>query len=278
MFYPSDKRIVQMLLNVKEGITREYDYVLVVSGDTGTGKSHFGLQLAETWQQIIGKKINNKLIDQVNVDREQWLKRFQNLESLDINIFDEGAYGLGSKQYMERFAKTLEMLFQVIRFKQFFTVIIVPNFFRLNKFFREDRLRGLVWISKRGSYKWITRKNVVKLCNLNERRFIKRMDIVTPFHTNKFPEYKGKLLEAYNKQKEEGVNKILNEVIELNTDKRGESENIKKGLIEYAVKEYRENNTPLRKIAESIEKKFNYPTNHITVRNWIKSAVIEVKT
>ena len=86
------------------------------------------------------------------------------------------------------------------------------------------------------------------------------------------------MLEAYNKQKEEGVNKILNEVIELNTDKRGESENIKKGLIEYAVKEYRENNTPLRKIAESIEKKFNYPTNHITVRNWIKSAVIEVKT
>ena len=277
MFYQSDKRMMQILLNIKEGLDREYDYVLVVCGDTGSSKSHFGLQLAETWQKVIGKKVNKKLIGQVNVNREKWLSKFRELEGLDINIFDEGSYGLGSKQYMERFAKTLEMLFQVIRYKKLFTVIIVPNFFRLNKFFREDRLRGLVWITKRGSYKWVTRENVVKLCNLNERRFIKRMDLVVPYHRGTFPEYKGCLLDEYNKQKEEGVNKILDEVININVNKQEEGAKTKKEIIAYAVKRYREEAKTLKEISQEIKEKYGITTHYATVSRWINATPIKVK-
>tara|TARA_R100000501_G_C2580537_1_gene83979 strand:- start:297 stop:815 length:519 start_codon:yes stop_codon:yes gene_type:complete len=169
------------------------------------------------------------------------------------------------------------MLFQVIRYKKLFTVIIVPNFFRLNKFFREDRLRGLVWITKRGSYKWVTRENVVKLCNLNERRFIKRMDLVVPYHRGTFPEYKGCLLDEYNKQKEEGVNKILDEVININVNKQEEGAKTKKEIIAYAVKRYREEAKTLKEISQEIKEKYGITTHYATVSRWINATPIKVK-
>jgi len=144
MFYPSDWAMWQTLLSIKKGLEDNFDYVLIITGDTGTGKSNYNLHLVESWQKLIGKEVNEDLIKQINVDKLKWLKEFKEMEPLDINAFDEGAAGLGSKQFMETFSKSLEMLFQVVRYKRFFTVIIVPNFFRLNKFFREDRLRGLV--------------------------------------------------------------------------------------------------------------------------------------
>jgi hypothetical protein len=218
MFYKSDAEIVKILLDIKDGLDKNFDYVLVIVGDTGVGKSMFLLHLVEAWQRIIGKKVNSKLVEQVNVDKMKWLEKFKELEAYDINAFDEGAYGLGSKQYAETFSKTLEMMFQVIRYKRFLSVIVIPNFFRLNKFFREDRLRGLVYVDKRGQYKFYTRKKIIRLTQLNEGRSVKNMDLVKPFHVGSFPDYKGVLLKAYDVQKNISVNKILDEVIILNTD------------------------------------------------------------
>jgi len=56
MFYKDDRKIISMLLNVHEHLKREWDYLLVIVGDTGTGKSKFALQLLETWYQVILKR------------------------------------------------------------------------------------------------------------------------------------------------------------------------------------------------------------------------------
>ena len=243
---------------------KKFDFVLVVSGDTGTGKSNWGLQLAESWQRFIGKKVDNSLIEQVNVDKLKWLKKFQDLEPLDINIFDEGAAGLGSKQFMEKFSKTLEQLFQVVRYKRFFTVIIVPNFFRLNKFFREDRLRGLLYVTKRGEYKYFTRKRVLELCQKNYGLKVKSMNSVSPAFRGRFPEYKGQLLDAYDEMKEEGVDKILQQVIDDNTDKSKKGKVKEKEMMEkitwWIRKQYITGKLKTQKdLKLGIEKKFNYP-------------------
>jgi hypothetical protein len=223
MFYKHDIGMLKILLAIKQGLHEDFDYPLIVSGDTGKGKSHLILHLLEVWQRLLGKEVTSELISQMHVDRMKWLKKFKELEPLDINIFDEGANGLGSKQYAEKFSKTLEMLFQVIRKKRFFTVIIIPNFFRLNKYFREDRLRGMIYVDKRGFYRFYTRKQIVRLCQINDRRPVKNMNVVRPFHTNKFPKYKGILLDAYNEMAMQSTDDLLNEVIEIN------DETLKKG-------------------------------------------------
>jgi len=227
MFYKHDVGIIRILLNIKRGLEKNFDYVLVIAGDTGTGKSMWNLHLVEAWTKLLGGKVDKKtaptIMKQVNVEKLKWLGEFKELKRYDINTFDEGAAGLGSKQYMEMFSKTLEMLFQVVRHKMFFSVIVVPNFFRLNKFFREDRLRGLVYVNKRGHYNFYTRKQVIKLCLINEKRIIKKMNIVPSLHCGSFPDYDGVLREPYEKLKDIGVDNILDEVIEMNKPKRNVS-------------------------------------------------------
>lgn len=220
MFSKSDTGIVRIANGIKQGMETQFDYVLVVSGPSGVGKSKWTLHFIELWFAMIGKELDKKTITHINVDRNKWLKKFKDMEAYDINVFDEAAIGLSNKQWMERFAKTLEMLFDVVRYKRFLSVIVIPNFFRLNKFFREDRLRGLVWIDKRGQYKYYTRERIVKLSNLNERRFIKRMDLTQPIHLKSFTDYNGYLSKDYDKMKNIGVDEILDKVIEMNKEKK----------------------------------------------------------
>jgi len=153
MFYKDDRKIISMLLNVHEHLKREWDYLLVIVGDTGTGKSKFALQLLETWYQVILKReVKPEMSKQVASDYSVWLDNFSRLKEYDINIYDEGATTLESRQHMTELSKDLTKLFNVFRSKKYFTVIILPSFFYLNKYFRENRLRGLIWINKRGQY------------------------------------------------------------------------------------------------------------------------------
>jgi hypothetical protein len=280
MFYTHDWPLWMALKVIEKGLEKEYDFVLIVSGDTGTGKSNLGLHLVEAWQKMRGKPINDKLIEQVNVDKQKWLEKFKDLKPLDINVFDEGASGLGSKQYMERFSKTLEMLFQVIRYKRFLTVIIVPNFFRLNKFFREDRLRGLLYVSKRGEYKFYTRKRIITLCQKNAKWSTKNMYVVPPAFRGKFPKYKGNLLNAYDDMKEEGVNKILDDVIKINSvddpNKGRETKELEEKIIWWLRKQF-----VLGKIKgrdglwNGAREKFNYPFPRDRIMKILKATTVE---
>lgn len=216
MFYKSDTNMINFLFCMKEGIKQNFDYVLCIAGSTGSGKSTMGLHLAEVWQKIICKDVDKDLINQIHVVRMDWLKCYRKLEMFDSNIFDEGATGLSSKSHMEKFSKTLEILFQVIRKKGFFTVIIVPNFFRLSKYFREDRLRGLFYIDKRGHYKYFTRDRIVRLCAENESKTVKSLKLVEPSFEGGYPDYEGILKEPYEKMKDKGVDEVLDEVIYIN--------------------------------------------------------------
>lgn len=219
MLYKHDTGIVKILKGIKRGLDENFDCVMVIVGDTGTGKSMFGLHLIEAWLKLNGKEVTKKDINCVHVEKMKWLETYRNLGRHDINVFDEGAAGLGAKQYQETFSKTLEMLFQVVRQRGIFTIVIAPNFFRLSKYFREDRLRVLVDVNKRGHYKVYTRRQIIKICQLNERKILKNMNVVQPLHNKNFPDYDGILKEPYNKMKDVGVSEILEEVIEMNKPK-----------------------------------------------------------
>lgn len=264
MFYKNDLGMVKILLTILKGLKKNYDYVMVVSGDTGVGKSMFVLHLLETWTKMIGKEVNAELMNHINVEKTKWLENFRDFKEYDINIFDEGAKGLSSKQWNETFSKMLEQLFQVIRYKKFFTIIVVPNFFRLDKFFREDRLRGLIHINKRGHYKYFTRKRVVELTGRNDRLYVKNMNLVNALHTNIFPDYKGVMLKEYDKMKSEGVDKIIEETINRVTehDKPTYREKIKPRVLELR----KEGKEP-KEIIEIISKEEEAPTSKTMVYN-----------
>jgi len=202
------------LLDVYDHLKADYDMTLIISGDTGTGKSMLALNIFETWYKVILKKeIKPEMIDQVNTNFVEFVKKFKDLKEYDVAIFDEGATQLDSKAHMEKLSRQITKLYNVFRCKKFFTIIILPSYFNLNKYFREHRLRGCIWVNKRGKYCLYTKKGVNWLNAMNERRNLKSMNVAYPIHKGTFPDYKGILREPYDKRKMEGVNQILDEVI-----------------------------------------------------------------
>lgn len=249
MLYQSDTDVVTMLLNIKHHLEDDYDYVLIVCGDTGTGKSMFGLNLLDTWyREILKKPLTKGMIDQVNTNFQKFVQKFQDLEPYEMNIFDEGVVALDSKDAMTKFSKNLSKMFNVFRTKRFFTIIILPSFFNLNKYFRENRIRGLVWVNKRGKYKWYSKKGIMYLNAYNENKKIKSMMLARPIMSNSFPDYKGLLREEYNKRKNEGVDDIIAEVMhQANTENKTVKE-----LYREDVKKLKLKNKSIRVIGEKL--------------------------
>tara|TARA_Y100000310_G_C20579346_1_gene762161 strand:- start:278 stop:1081 length:804 start_codon:yes stop_codon:yes gene_type:complete len=220
MFNKSDSIMALILMNIHQHLKDNYDYCLVVVADTGLGKSMFCLHLLETWNKLVlNKEIVPKDIRSVNTDFHKFLTRFKTMNAYDMNIFDEGVTGLDSKDHMKRLSKDITKLFNVFRSKRFFTVIVLPSFWGLNKYFRETRLRGLVWINKRGEYKFYTKEGIKWLNANNERRYMKSMELAYPFHWKSFPDYTGILKEPYDQMKNEGVDTVLQEVLQENQKK-----------------------------------------------------------
>jgi len=215
MFYKHDTSIITILLNVYEHLKKNYDYLLIIVGDTGTGKSHLGLQLLETWNQLILKKsVTKETAQYMASDYKVWLRNFNDLQQYEMNIYDEGATSLDSKDFMTKLSRDLSKLFNVFRAKKFFSVIILPSYFDLNKYFREKRLRGLIWVDKRGHYKFYTKIGINFLNAYNEKSNFKSMYRAHPVHESLFPEYNGCMLRPYEKEKEKTINGVLNDIID----------------------------------------------------------------
>jgi len=221
MFYKNDARMLQILLNVYEHLKQDYDYVLVVVGETGVGKSHFVLNLFDTWyKKILRQEITESMVKQVTTDYKTWLKNFKGLKEFDMNVYDEGATTLNAKDHATTISKDIAKLFNVFRAKKFFTVIVLPSFWDLNKYFRERRLRGLVYVDKRGHYRFYTKLGITFLNAYNERRYVKTMWGATPFHNAVFPAYKGVMLKAYEEDKMKTIEGVLDEVINTNAENK----------------------------------------------------------
>lgn len=225
----NDKFLITLLQNVYEHLKLSYDFVLIITGDTGTGKSMLSLHIIELWYRVIlGKEITPEHIKQINTDYKKWVVNFRDLEPYDINIYDEGATALDSKDAMNRLSKDLSKLFNVFRSKRFFTVIVLPSYFNLNKYFRENRLRSLMWVDKRGHYRFISKVGVKYLNAYNERTPFKNMNRGRPFFTGNFKDYNGILREPYEAMKDSGVDEILAQVIESTNNNM----NVEKTLFE----------------------------------------------
>jgi len=213
MFKRGDKNILTILYNIKSHLDDEYDNCIVVVGDTGSGKSHFVLQLIDTWYKaILNKEINNNTSKQLTGDYYSWVENFKCLKSFDINALDEGNLALDSKDFMTKTSKDITKLFNVFRSKKFFSIIILPDFFSLSKYFRENRLRGLFYIPSRGEYKFYSKEKIKWINALNYGNKVKRIEVVRSTHSHKFDAYKGKMLKHYEEQKDEVINSLLRDI------------------------------------------------------------------
>jgi len=213
-------KLVSCLHNVKHHMEIEhYDYPLIICGDTGNGKSMLLLHITELWVRVILKeKLEVSHIRHVQNTRLNWIKNFQEIKPLEINANDEGADGLMSKEQVTKFGRDIQKLYSVFRKKRFLTIILIPDFFDLPLYFRK-RVRGMIWVNKRGQFKYYTKKGIYYINQLNENRQLKRIQVAYPFFTGTFPDYTGKLRKPYDGMSFEATDNILKEMVQKEQSK-----------------------------------------------------------
>ena len=125
------------------------DYVWVIDGAEGSGKSVLAMQLA--------KYLNPEFsLKDVCFSPEEFRKVIQNAKKGDVVIFDEAFIGLSSRSALSTLNKMLVSLMMQMRQRNLFVFIVLPSIFLLDKYVALFRSKALlhVYILKNQKRMW----------------------------------------------------------------------------------------------------------------------------
>lgn len=218
------KPVYEILDLIYEHIKRDYDHVLLVSGDTGTGKSRLILHMIQYWYDTFFDGCKEDHANKLTGTPQGWVKSIMDCEKTGVNAFDEGGK-INSRRAMEKMNKIIHETYQIIRAKNFFTILAIPSIFDLETTFPKRRGKGLFHIPKRGMANFYSKRKLRRIVQLNQRRIVKRVDVVRPdVGPIFFPDYKGVMLQKYLQQKEDSMNEQLERLYEEVTEQEKSKE------------------------------------------------------
>lgn len=152
-------------------IHHDADFVIVVDGEEGSGKSVLAQQLAS----VLDPEFN---IDKIAFNAEEFLKlvRDPNRKAGDCIILDEAFSGLNARQSLSKINRAVVGLATEMRQLNLFCIIVLPSFFDLDRYFALWRCRALfhVYLDKngqRGQYKVWKKKEKESLYLLGKKLY-----------------------------------------------------------------------------------------------------------
>jgi len=179
---------------------RDWDNVVIVVGDEGTGKSTLLLHILDYWNTIKYGKVLKEHIKFINLDIGAWADSLANCEKVDINVLDESG-DLSGRRAMSKLNVAVSRAYQIIRGDNINSFLALPDLFWLDGFFTKRRARGMIYVYKRGRFAYWSRDKLRKIIDLNANRVLKSVWVVKPSFYDTFPKYKGILLQPYMDKK-----------------------------------------------------------------------------
>ena len=206
--YYMDGYLKPNLDSIKKLVKKDWDFVFIVDGMEGGGKSTFALQIA----LYLDPTLN---LDRVVFDSEEFEKAVLKAEKYQSIIYDEAITGLYSREAMQYINTTLTKLLAQIRQKNLFIFVILPSFFDLDKYVSMWRARGLFNIYtknfQRGYfafYDYATKRDLYILgkkyynYHMKKPTFKGRYTKFNPFDK----EYRKKKLKSIEKRQDQQIN------------------------------------------------------------------------
>jgi len=182
-----------------------YDAIIVVDGNEGDGKSTQGIQIAS----ILDPEFN---IDRVNLNPEGFMDDLKVLGKAMATQYDEASTGLFSREAMSKLSTTLIKMFTLIRSKNLFIVLCIPDFYIIDKYLRNVRIHCLIHKTDKRKYQFYDKQKVVRLSkfnNWNDAR--KKVSYNFRGTCNKqFPNQVSQ--EEYEKKKAESTHEVIDDL------------------------------------------------------------------
>jgi len=138
---------------MKKHIAGDRDYIICASGFEGEGKSRMvnqlGTELArcKTEEQKLHFLKSNVIYDPTG---GELIKVLKNIKSKSILLVDEAQKLLYKRNYNTSERKNLNILFSTIREKNLIVIFCIPDFYDLDVYFRNWRVKTWIYIPIRG--------------------------------------------------------------------------------------------------------------------------------
>lgn len=119
-------------------IRRDQQNVVVVEGDTGSGKSAFALNLCVALSRKLGKSFDLSK-DYIYASSDLWAK-LADPDAGPISLLDEGSVTIASMNATRKDDKDIMTLFNTMRSRGWTTIICNPSIMRINQAVRMDHV------------------------------------------------------------------------------------------------------------------------------------------
>jgi energy-coupling factor transporter ATP-binding protein EcfA2 len=140
-------RVYRIYLNLK----KNYDEITIITGYEGSGKSVLASQIATTVSPQFTK-------NRIGYDPSDLPACFKDVQKGDTVWLDEGALFLFSRNATKKENKIIIQLLSIVRQMNLHLIICVPNFFVVDTYLRDHRVKNLIHIHKnRKAFLWFKR-------------------------------------------------------------------------------------------------------------------------
>lgn len=136
--YTIDGILYRNLELCKELIKQDIDYVFIIDGPVGSGKSVFAQQLAHFVSD------GDFGIDDVVFTPKDFVDRVRTREQYKAVVWDECFRGLASTSSMSRINREITELLLECRDRNLFIFLVTPNFWDIQKKTIRDRAKGVI--------------------------------------------------------------------------------------------------------------------------------------
>ena len=166
------------LRSAQQLIKEDWDFLYVVDGDVGTGKSVFSQQMAYLVSD------GQFGLDQICFDAQQFRSAVLNADRYQAIVFDEAFRGLAGRSSLSKINKEIVQLLNEIRQKNLFIFIVLPSMWDLDKYVTQHRCSGVFhvyylpyrkkdnnWSRERGHVKFYNKSKITYTIGNSPRRY-----------------------------------------------------------------------------------------------------------
>jgi len=144
--YMDTELYYQLTHYVKPSVQKkDFDYVIIVDGEEGSGKSVLGMQIAKVLDP-------NFDIKNISYTPEDFVKSIKLAKKHECILFDETYNGLSSRSSLSQTNQLLVSNMMSMRQKNLYCILILPSVFMLDRYCVLHRAKGLfhVYLNEEG--------------------------------------------------------------------------------------------------------------------------------
>jgi len=123
----------------KEVIKKDRDFVLVIDGDEGVGKSVLAQQIAKTLD-------DNFNLENICFNADQFIWKLKNSTKHTCIVLDEAYNSASSRGSLTEVNRSMVGVATEMRQMNLFVIIVLPSFFDLDKYFALWRCKSLIHV------------------------------------------------------------------------------------------------------------------------------------